>query len=199
MCNGSPVSLSQTTVVSLWFVIPTAVETKSIIFYVRKSLSDMGDMCSSISLISSWGAQDIVKIHFMQCWHAHWPLISAGLIFKSLQLFSVCSMQWYTDERISFGSCSTHLQQRYSSLDWVYNFTKRFFRVTILCKYKNVRCLRQCWKLPTPLLDKHCSPRFGEKQGVQQSYWQKAENKKKSNNRLHVWAQHSNVYSYQFK
>ena len=28
LCSGSPVSLSQTTVVSLWFVIPTAEEQK---------------------------------------------------------------------------------------------------------------------------------------------------------------------------
>ena len=168
-------------------------------FYVRKSLSDMGDMCSSISLISSWGAQDIVKIHLMQCWHAHWPLISAGLIFKSLQLFSVCSMQWYTDERISFGSCSTHLQQRYSSLDWVYNFMKRFFRVTILCKslnkdvWDNVENYSPLSWINTVHLDLVKSKEFCSLTG------KKLKTEKKSNNRLKVWAQHSNAYSCQFK
>ena len=38
------------------------------------------------------------------------PLMSAGLIFKSLQLCNVCSIQWYTVDIISLGSCSTHLE-----------------------------------------------------------------------------------------
>ena len=102
LCNGAPVSLSQAMVVSLWLVIPTAVIKNNCVTTIYIIINYYMPLYKILPDLNNL------------------PLIFLGSMLRSFNFSVTFSIQSFTVDRISHGSCSTHLKdiKRFIQKGW---------------------------------------------------------------------------------